>query len=60
VLLAIRHLAGPLDVASGVTPFSRHEQPPNEDQQTSKIELVEISDMPHEVPVDGHLMSDIT
>ena len=60
VLLAVRDLARVLHVPAGVTALSRHQEPPDEDEEPPEVELVQIPDLAHEVPVHRHLTSDST
>src|SRR5256885_6843520 len=55
VLLSVRHLPRALHVGPGVAALAGDEEPPDEDQETPEVELVEVADLAHEVTIDRHL-----
>src|SRR5690242_11022782 len=47
---------GDLPLRGGLSPaLARSEQPPHEDEEPAQVELVELPDLAHELPIDRHL-----
>src|SRR5437588_3318489 len=54
-LLTVGDLAGALHVRAGIAPLPRDQEPPDEDEEPAQVELVELAQLAHQVPVHRHL-----
>src|SRR5438128_10891904 len=48
-LLAIRDLPRPLHVRTGIATLPRHQKPADEDEQPAQVELVELTELAHQI-----------